>query len=427
MLRLAPAAMPAASPHGRAGHPCRAAAEKRGRVAILTGCAQPVLDPGINEATISLLTRLGVEVVVPAGEGCCGALVHHMGREEAGARLRPRAMSTPGRARSTTAGSTPSSSPRRAAAPRSRTTASCCGSIRPMPKRRHGSRRWPRTSPNILATPRPAGAGAQARPRRRLSFGLLDAARPEDHARSRRSCWPGAGFTVQEPREGHLCCGSAGTYNILQPEISGAAARPQGEEHRGDGRRRSSPPATSAASPRSPSAAGMPVVHTVELLDWAYGGPKPEGAGGLSLLRRQPFRGVAFLVLRALAAERHHRVAQQDRHRDRADAARHRRDPGRDVPHAFGVDIADDAAVAVGPISELMPMSMTAAPGLTMSALISRGLPTATNSASARRAWAATERVMWWQTVTVAPSPSAGRRSACRRFRNGRRPPLRAP
>ncbi len=58
-------------------------AARKGRVAILTGCAQPVLKPGINEATIRLLTRLGIEVVVPKGESCCGSLVHHMGREEA--------------------------------------------------------------------------------------------------------------------------------------------------------------------------------------------------------------------------------------------------------------------------------------------------------------------------------------------------------
>src|SRR5690606_32141229 len=77
MLRLAPSSVPAKSPASQPGvH--QAAEAKRGRVAILTGCAQSVLDPGINEATISLLTRLGVEVVVPRGEGCCGALVHHM-------------------------------------------------------------------------------------------------------------------------------------------------------------------------------------------------------------------------------------------------------------------------------------------------------------------------------------------------------------
>src|SRR5690606_13433833 len=80
MLELSPASVPRASAFARPGsHP--GAGAKRGRVAILTGCAQPVLKPGINEATIRLLNRIGVEVVVPAGEGCCGALVHHMGRE----------------------------------------------------------------------------------------------------------------------------------------------------------------------------------------------------------------------------------------------------------------------------------------------------------------------------------------------------------
>src|SRR5690606_31228527 len=80
MLKLAPALGPPTSPVARPGSHA-ASGQRRGRVAILTGCAQPVLDPGINETAIGLLTRLGVEVVVPRGEGCCGALVHHMGRE----------------------------------------------------------------------------------------------------------------------------------------------------------------------------------------------------------------------------------------------------------------------------------------------------------------------------------------------------------
>ena len=82
MLAMAPASVPASSAVSKpATH--LATMPKRGRVALLTGCAQSVLDPAINEATVSLLTRLGVEVVVPEGEACCGALVHHMGREEA--------------------------------------------------------------------------------------------------------------------------------------------------------------------------------------------------------------------------------------------------------------------------------------------------------------------------------------------------------
>ena len=79
MLDLAPGRLP---PAGDSARPQVHAAEgaRRGRVALLTGCAQTVLDPAINEATIRLLTRMGVDVVVAKGVGCCGALVHHMGK-----------------------------------------------------------------------------------------------------------------------------------------------------------------------------------------------------------------------------------------------------------------------------------------------------------------------------------------------------------
>lgn len=81
MLALAPRRIPAPSDFAKPGTH-RPETERRGRVAILSGCAQPVLDPGINAAAIRLLTRLGVEVVAPQGEVCCGSLVHHMGRAE---------------------------------------------------------------------------------------------------------------------------------------------------------------------------------------------------------------------------------------------------------------------------------------------------------------------------------------------------------
>ena len=184
MLRLAPMPLPAQSPDGGAGvYPAEAAT--RGRVAILAGCGQPVLDPGINEAAIRLLTRLGVEVVVPEGEGCCGALVHHMGREEA-ALASARGNIDAWMREIDGTGSTRSSSPHPAAARRSRTMASCCASIRPMPRRRPRSRRWPRTSAEYLAALDLPRAAARTGPRRRLPFGLLDAARPEDHAPAER-------------------------------------------------------------------------------------------------------------------------------------------------------------------------------------------------------------------------------------------------
>ena len=78
MLDLAPGRLP---PAGDSARPQAHAAQgaRRGRVALLTGCAQTVLDPAINEATIRLLTRMGIEVVVAKGVGCCGALTLHMG------------------------------------------------------------------------------------------------------------------------------------------------------------------------------------------------------------------------------------------------------------------------------------------------------------------------------------------------------------
>src|SRR5438105_3662380 len=80
MLALSPSSLPAASAAVQPGL-FKPEGERRGRVALLSGCAQPVLAPEINEAAIRLLNRHGVEVVLTAGEGCCGALVHHMGKE----------------------------------------------------------------------------------------------------------------------------------------------------------------------------------------------------------------------------------------------------------------------------------------------------------------------------------------------------------
>ena len=84
MLRLTPRRKPA-PPAERTGKVYPAQGQRRGRVALLSGCVNPVLAPSINEAAIRLLNRHGIEVVVAAGEACCGSLAHHMGREERGA------------------------------------------------------------------------------------------------------------------------------------------------------------------------------------------------------------------------------------------------------------------------------------------------------------------------------------------------------
>ena len=85
-----------------------------------------------------------------------------------------------------------------------------------------------------------------------------------------------AGFTVKEAPEAHLCCGSAGTYNLLQPEIAGAL------RDRKVANLASTAPDLIAAGnigciTQIASGTAIPVIHTVELLDWATGGPAPQG------------------------------------------------------------------------------------------------------------------------------------------------------
>lgn len=273
MLAMAPRAVPAASAVSKpATHGARA--PKRGRVALLTGCAQSVLDPAINEATVRLLTRLGVEVVVPEGEGCCGALVHHMGREEA-------ALSA---ARNNVDAWTREIE--RGGLDAIVITASGCGTaikdygfmLRLDPAYADKAARVSALSKDVteylaaLDLPEPSlapGLSVAYHSACSMQHGQKITRQPKDLLKR-------AGFDVREPKEGHLCCGSAGTYNILQPDI---AARLRS-------RKVSNIEATGAALVATGNigcmtqiggGTALPVVHTVELLDWAWGGPRPEG------------------------------------------------------------------------------------------------------------------------------------------------------
>jgi glycolate oxidase iron-sulfur subunit len=90
-----------------------------------------------------------------------------------------------------------------------------------------------------------------------------------------------AGFTVRDPAEGHLCCGSAGTYNIMQPEIS---AELKARKVRNIEATKADVIATGNIGCITQIANGttLPILHTVELLDWAYGGNVPEKLGNMS-------------------------------------------------------------------------------------------------------------------------------------------------
>ncbi|MGD9912844.1 MAG: glycolate oxidase subunit GlcF [Rhizobiaceae bacterium] len=271
MLDLAPASVPPVSPVSRAGqHPATGA--KRGRVALLTGCAQSVLDPAINEATVRLLNRIGVEVVVPPGEGCCGALVHHMGREEAA--LAAARRNVDAWTKLIDAGGLDAIV----------ITASGCGTtikdygfmLRLDPAYAAKAQRVSALAKDIteyLATIELPAPVPQARPRVAyhsacsMQHGQKITRQPKELLKS-------AGFDVVEPREAHLCCGSAGTYNILQPEIS-TTLRERKVKNLAATQADLVATGNIGCITQIADRAGMPILHTVELLDWAYGGPTP--------------------------------------------------------------------------------------------------------------------------------------------------------
>ena len=271
MLRLAPGSVPAPSAEERPGlH--RAIGERRGRVALLTGCAQQVLAPSINAATIRLLTRLGLDVVVRREQGCCGALDHHMGHHAAAmalarANIAAWAAEIEGEGLDAIVINTSGCGTTvkdygfmfRAEAPGWAARAAKVSAIA-------------RDVSEVLlrfgyAPSRPApGLTVAYHAACSLQHGQQVTAAPKDLLKR-------AGFAVTEPAEGHICCGSAGTYNILQPAIAGQL-RERKLAHL-DRTRAALIVAGNIGCLTQLAGGAMPTVHTVELLDWMAGGPEP--------------------------------------------------------------------------------------------------------------------------------------------------------
>jgi glycolate oxidase iron-sulfur subunit len=266
LLGLVPKSMPTPERFGRPGtYP--AAEEKRGRVSLLMGCVQSVLDPGINAATIRLLTRLGFEVVISGEEACCGSLTHHMGKEHDALTRARRSIDQWTKADIDTI----------------IVTASGCGTT--IKDYGHMLRLDPAYADKAKAI------SAKARDITEFLFGLdlpeaqgglrlaYHSACSMQHGQKIKAeplkLLRRAGFEVMEVPEGHLCCGSAGTYNILQPEI---AAKLKARKVANIEQLEPQAIATGniGCITQIGSGTSIPILHTVELLDWAYGGPKPE-------------------------------------------------------------------------------------------------------------------------------------------------------
>src|SRR6187549_1099871 len=252
-------------------HPAKG--ERKARVALLAGCANEALAPSITQATIRLLNRHGVEVVIAQDEGCCGSLAHHMGREvSALAQARANIDAWTGELEGQGLDAILS-------------TISGCGTT----VKDYGF--MLRTDPAYAAKAAKIGARARDVTEYVATLSLQSGKLPAPmtvayHAacslqhgqkvmREPVDLLRKSGFVVKEIPEGHLCCGSAGTYNILQPALANQLRARK----------------IANIEPLKPDviaagnigcitqiAAGTttPVVHTIELLDWASGGPVPE-------------------------------------------------------------------------------------------------------------------------------------------------------
>jgi glycolate oxidase iron-sulfur subunit len=270
LMRLAPRRVAQAS-SGDRPQAFAAEGQRRLRVALPSGCAQQVLKPEINAATIRLLTRHGVEVVVAEGAGCCGALTHHLGRERAAL----------GFARANIAAWWREIEG--AGLDAIIANASGCGTM----LKDYGfllrqDREWAAKAARISALARDVTEvlpdielTAAGVPKLRVAYhSACSMQHGQQLHQPPRALLAAAGFEVAEIAEGHLCCGSAGTYNILQPEFAEALRVRKTVNIRATG---ASVVATGniGCIQQLESGLGLPILHTVELLDWATGGPKP--------------------------------------------------------------------------------------------------------------------------------------------------------
>jgi len=269
MLDMAPKRIP---PVSRNDDPQTfpAQGERRKRVALMTGCAQRALNTDINDATIRLLTRLGCEVVVAQGAGCCGALTHHMGkaaeshatasknitawtREMDGQGLDAVVINTSGCG----------------------TTVKDYGHMFRLDPLADDAARVSAIAMDIsellMKLDLPEGGENEMTVAYHAACSLQHGQQiktfPKDLLKR-------AGFRVVEPADSHLCCGSAGTYNLMQPAIS-----KQLKDRKIRTLEAKVPDVIAAGNigcmMQIGSGTGIPVVHTVELLDWATGGPRP--------------------------------------------------------------------------------------------------------------------------------------------------------
>ncbi|MEM7546284.1 MAG: glycolate oxidase subunit GlcF [Pseudomonadota bacterium] len=280
MVAFAPASMP---PPSRMEEPQThpATTERKMRVALMTGCAQRALNTDINEATIRLLTRLGAEIVIPKGMGCCGALTHHMGKtDESHATAAKNLEAWTGEMDGEGLDAIVIN------------TSGCGTTVKDYGHMFRSDPVWAEKAARVSAIAKdvsevlmqlditPTGDVPSLRVTYHSACSLQHGQQIKTHP---KTLLKKAGFEVKEPAEPHLCCGSAGTYNLMQPEIS-MQLKARKAKHLAATQPQVIAAGNIGCMMQIGSAMEVPVVHTVELLDWATGGPRPRAMGSDALV-----------------------------------------------------------------------------------------------------------------------------------------------
>jgi glycolate oxidase iron-sulfur subunit len=273
MARLSGASKPQPPPAWTNGAVFPAAGKRKARVALLSGCITPVLSPQTTEAAVRVLNRHGVEVVIAPGEACCGSLVHHMGKE---ARALEQARNNIDAWMREIEGE---------GLDAILVTASGCGTtIKDYGFMFRTDIAYAEKAARVSALARDISeylSGLEIRPRAdspALTVAYHSACSLQHGqriVREPKELLSKAGFVVKDIAESHLCCGSAGTYNILQPDLAAAL-----RDRKVANIARTGAHVIAAGNIGCMTQIGtgtdIPVLHTVELVDWATGGPMPE-------------------------------------------------------------------------------------------------------------------------------------------------------
>jgi glycolate oxidase iron-sulfur subunit len=274
MLKLAPRSLPKTNKSLVRVHP--PFGPKKGRVALMSGCVDQVVKPSIREAAIRLLTRNGIEVVLPEGEACCGSLSHHMGREHEAHDFVKNNVDAWTR------------EIEKGGLDAILITASGCGTtVKDYGFMLRTDKAYAEKAAKVSALARDvteylSTIELKSDRQIRLSVAYHSACSMQHGQKITqppKKLLAGMGFEVREVPEGHLCCGSAGTYNMLQPEIAVRLRERKAANVRSTG---AGVVATGNVGCMVQIGASLewPILHTVELLDWATGGPKPDALDG---------------------------------------------------------------------------------------------------------------------------------------------------